>query len=141
MRRKSQTIVKTNEVLGRFLEFIVHAPLGKHEPRHTNTTRSHSRTVDAGTRSVALDQGRRAKGRYIFLPRSREVKNGCVTKHDHSGPVLLLKSRATARSYRKRKKSRWQEIAIAAGIPCSICFNLPSPADGRRIGFRIGGPS
>ena len=39
-------------LVGKFLEFIVHAPLGKHETRHT-TIRSHFRTVDAGTRSVA----------------------------------------------------------------------------------------
>jgi hypothetical protein len=53
MRGKFRTIVRTNGVLGRFLEFIVHTPLGKHETRHTITIRSHSRTVDAGTRSVA----------------------------------------------------------------------------------------
>jgi hypothetical protein len=35
MRRKSRTIVTANEVLGRLLEFIAHAPLGKHETHHT----------------------------------------------------------------------------------------------------------
>src|SRR3984893_7203610 len=35
MRGKFQTTARTNEVLRRFLEFIVHAPLGKHETRHT----------------------------------------------------------------------------------------------------------
>jgi hypothetical protein len=43
MRRQSRTVVKTNEVLGRFLEFIVHAPPGKHETRYTITIRNHSR--------------------------------------------------------------------------------------------------
>jgi hypothetical protein len=43
MRPKLRTIVRANEVLGRFLEFIVHAPPGKHETRHTITIRNHSR--------------------------------------------------------------------------------------------------
>src|SRR5580704_16296353 len=34
-RGKFQTTARTNEVLGKFLESIVHAPLGKHETRHT----------------------------------------------------------------------------------------------------------
>jgi hypothetical protein len=53
MRGKFRNIVRTNEVLGRFLEFIVHTPLGKHETRHTITIGSHSRTVEVGTRSVS----------------------------------------------------------------------------------------
>src|ERR1700733_2181883 len=39
---------------------------------------------------------------------------------------LLTKSPATTSPYRKRKSRKWQEIAIAAGITCSICFTLPS---------------
>jgi hypothetical protein len=31
----------------------VHAPFGRHETRYTIVIRSHSRTVDAGSRSVA----------------------------------------------------------------------------------------
>ena len=53
IRRKSRTI-GANEPIKRFLEFIVHAPSWKaRDPSHHLTIRSHSRTADAGTRSVS----------------------------------------------------------------------------------------
>jgi hypothetical protein len=65
MRRKSRTIVWAN---GTSLEFIVHAPLGKHEPCQTPPIiRSRSRSVDAGTRSMASPKSPDARSGYIIF--------------------------------------------------------------------------
>jgi hypothetical protein len=50
-----------------------------------------------------------------------------------------LKLSASVSPYRKPKSRKWQEIAIATGITCSISFILSSRADERQIGFLIGG--
>jgi hypothetical protein len=64
--------------------------LESHETRHTNTIRSHHRRVGAGTRSVASTTAGAPTAVTFFLPSTtREEKNGCVTKHDYSGPGRL----------------------------------------------------
>jgi hypothetical protein len=68
MRRRFRTVARAKEVLGRLLEFIVHTPLGKHGTCHTIAIRSHSRTVDVGTRSVASPKADAPKAVTFFLP-------------------------------------------------------------------------
>jgi hypothetical protein len=137
MRRRFRTVAVTNEVPRRFLEFIVHALPGRHETRHSNTIRCHSRRGGCGYSFHCLNQGRRANGDYILSSAHKARRE----KRMRSGPGRSPKPVAGARPYRKRKSRKWQEIAIAAGITCSICFDLSSLEGERQIGFRIGGPS
>ena len=136
MRRGFRTVARANEVSRRVLEFIVHAPLGKHEIRHANTIHSHSRRGGCGYSFRCLNQGRRANGGHILSSAHKARREKLMRyKHD-SGPGRSPKSVASARPYRKLKSRKWQEIAIAAGITCSICLIHRHK---RQIGFLIGG--
>ena len=57
--------------------------------------------------------------------------------------ATMRSTNIVADQYRKQKSRKWHDIAIVAGITCSISWlsRLPSFADERRLGFRIGGPS
>ena len=138
MRRRFRTVARANGVPRRFLELIVHAPLGKHETRHSNTIRSHSRRGGCGYSSRCLNQGRRANGGYILSSAHKARREKRMRYKHNSGRGRPPKSVASARPYRKRKSRKWQEIAIAAGITCSICFDFSSLEGERQIGFRIG---
>ena len=68
MRRKSRTAARTNEVLRRSLEFIAHAPLGKHETRHT--TRISAAILERWMRVLVPlphPSAPGARGRYIIF--------------------------------------------------------------------------
>src|SRR5580704_2986377 len=82
-----------------------------------------------------LNQGCRANGRYIFSSTKPEEKNGCVTKHDYSSPVLSRKSLATASPYRSRKKSKMARDSDCGRYPLFDMFR--SPVSCRRTSDRF----
>src|SRR4029077_21144171 len=83
VRLRSKTIVSANEVLGRLLEFIVHAPLESTRPV---TPILSAANVEGWVRVlVPLPQPRPSRQRRLHSfsrPQSREEKNGRATKHD-----------------------------------------------------------
>src|ERR1700760_806604 len=67
MRRMLRIVVRANEALRRSLEFIVHAPFGKHETRHTITIRKAVANGGCGHSFRRLTQAPGARGGYVLF--------------------------------------------------------------------------